>query len=161
MMQVYLGATLANVNPYLMLAVCSAESDFRNVINKYDGGSPSYGVCQIKYGTAKMMGYKGSAGGLMDPVDNAYYASRYVAYQYRRYNKDLACAISAYNAGRCIKSNQKTYVKRVMDRLLKFIIDYNQYEEDVENIINKQGDTFKFLADDICQSKYFPEKPHT
>jgi hypothetical protein len=46
-----------------------------------------------------------------------YYAAIYLKYQLERYPTDLRCAISGYNAGRCIKSNQKTYVDKVLRRL--------------------------------------------
>lgn len=103
-------------NPKMLPAICSVESDFRNVINHFDGGSPSYGICQVKLSTAQDMIPGITAEMLMEPVINAYVAGLYVKYQERRYDEE-SCIISAYNAGRCIKSNQDTYVKKVMKRM--------------------------------------------
>jgi hypothetical protein len=121
-------------NPSLLPAICSVESDFRNVINHYDGGSPSYGICQIKLATAQDMLPDVTAEMLMEPVINAYVAGLYLKYHEKRYEAERfikretvrikqygkeACVISAYNAGRCINSNQDTYVKKVYERIGK------------------------------------------
>ena len=100
-------------------AICSTESDFRNVVNHDDGGSASYGICQIKAKTASWMTKKygqNYTSDLMNRKENFNVALMYYVYQLRRYNGDERCAISAYNAGRCIKSNQNTYVSKVLRR---------------------------------------------
>ena len=73
---------------------------------------------------------------LLDPKINAQVAAKYLKYQMKRYGenckkikkdkgkryadylkcvrKNTRCAISAYNAERCIKSNQKSYVDKVL-----------------------------------------------
>lgn len=106
-----------------MDAICWVETNHRNVINPKDGGSPSYGLCQIKLETANWIHYKHKLGNedlteadLMKPEVNIFYAGLYFKYQWDKY-KDLKCAISAYNAGRCIKGNMNTYVKKVLQRL--------------------------------------------
>ena len=43
----------------LLLAICTHESGLKNVTVQQDGGSPSYGVCMVKDGTARMVGFKG------------------------------------------------------------------------------------------------------
>lgn len=113
-------------NPNLLGAVCYVESNYRNVINHNDGGSASYGICQIKLKTANWMNEKHKILGqpvtkfdLMNPEINALFAGLYLKYQLDRYNGDIECAISGYNAGRCIKSNQSTYVKKVLRRMSK------------------------------------------
>ena len=109
--------------PNAMDAICWVESSHRNVVNKNDGGSPSYGVCQIKLDTANWMkelhripGYTLKPADLMVKEINIFYATLYFKYQLHRYGQ-LSCAISAYNAGHCIKGNQKTYVRKVMSRM--------------------------------------------
>jgi soluble lytic murein transglycosylase-like protein len=64
-----------------------------------DGGTPTYGICQVKYETAQMLGYSGQPSGLMDPKENAKWAANYLRYQQVRYG-DWCKAIAAYNAGR-------------------------------------------------------------
>jgi soluble lytic murein transglycosylase-like protein len=92
-------AKSAKVSGAILIAICSHESGLKNIVSQYDGGSPSYGVCQMKYETASMLGYLGTPQGLMNPRTNAKYAALYLKRQYERYN-DWCRAIAAYNAGR-------------------------------------------------------------
>jgi soluble lytic murein transglycosylase-like protein len=63
----------------------------------------NYGLMQIRLGTAREMGYRGSAAGLLDAETNMTYAVKYLAGAYRRAgsNHDRAVAYYArgYNAG--------------------------------------------------------------
>jgi soluble lytic murein transglycosylase-like protein len=102
-----------------VLAICSVESDYRNVINWDDGGSPSIGICQVKESTAIWMLSKDKkyyTPDLMNEYVNFNIALKYYSWQLKRYKGDERCAISAYNGGRCLKSNQKTYVDKVLRR---------------------------------------------
>jgi len=64
----------------------------------------NYGIMQIRLGTARAMGYGGSAAGLLDAETNMTYAVRYLAGAYRAAhgNESLAVALYArgYNAPR-------------------------------------------------------------
>lgn len=93
-------ALTAQVSPKLLLAICMQESNLQNVIVPHDGGTPTYGICQVKLGTAQMIGYTGTAQGLMDPATNAKWAANYLKYQKDRYDHDWCKAVAAYNAGR-------------------------------------------------------------
>ena len=57
----------------------------------------NYGIMQIRLGTARAMGYSGSAAGLLDPATNMTYAVRYLAGAYRAAggNEDRAVALYA------------------------------------------------------------------
>lgn len=92
-------AKYINVPGTLLLAICTHESGLKNIINENDGGSPSYGICQIKESTARESGFKGKESDLMKPEVNVLYAAKYLAKQLNRYNGDWTMAISAYNAG--------------------------------------------------------------
>lgn len=86
--------------PGLLSAVCYVESKHNaKAINHQDGGSDSLGACQVKLTTARAMGYKGVAKGLMVSEVNAYWAAKYLQYQIHRYNGDILAAVSAYNVG--------------------------------------------------------------
>lgn len=87
------------VSGVILVAVCSHESGLNNVVAPNDGGTPSIGICQIKYDTATMLGYNGDAKGLTDPATNAKFAALYLKYQYDRY-QNWCMAIAAYNAGK-------------------------------------------------------------
>ncbi len=92
-------ALSAGIPPALLLAVCQTESNFRNVTVAMDGTSASYGICQVKLGTARMFTPRLSYQSLLIPKENARYAAKYLAYQLKRYSGCVHCAVSAYNAG--------------------------------------------------------------
>lgn len=86
--------------PGLLSATCWVESNHKvNAVNVDDGGSSSYGACQIKLETAQMLGYTGAVKKLKDPAVNVYWAGRYLKYQLDRYDGDPRKAVAAYNAG--------------------------------------------------------------
>lgn len=70
-----------------------------SAIHHDDGNGDSLGVCQIKYNTAKLLGFKGTTAQLMDPAINVKYAGLYLSKQITRYEGNYAKAVSAYNAG--------------------------------------------------------------
>lgn len=92
-------AKLIGVPGALLLAICTHESGLQNVIAPQDHGSPSYGLCQLKYDTARGVGYKGDANGLMNPETNARFAATYLKVQLDRYDGDWCHATASYNAG--------------------------------------------------------------
>jgi hypothetical protein len=131
-------AKSAGVPGALLLAICTSESKLINVMVPHDGGTPSYGICQIKRGSA--IGYegistgpmqpskiikgtlepKGKPQGLMIPYVNAMYAAKYLQYQLNRYNGNPCMAVAASNAGSYLPSSRTpgkpknyTYVKGV------------------------------------------------
>lgn len=113
------GASKAEAVPYRLLrAICQVESNLNpKAVNKYDGGSASYGLCQIKLATAKYMGYRGNSKLLLTPSVNALYAAKYLRYQLDRYGNDWVRAISAYNRGKSsAKIKNKMYVHKVIRR---------------------------------------------
>lgn len=117
-------------NGRLLLAICTVESSLRpHVVNIDDGGSNnhSFGLCQVSYRTAvEMLGMPSNRDcvwnletgrcPLFKPDINLYYAEKYLNYQLKRYNNDIKKAVSAYNAGKAIKSN-KNYVRNVLNLL--------------------------------------------
>src|SRR5882724_7811726 len=84
----------------LLSALCFIESTHHvEAFNANDKGSPSHGVCQVKFGTARAMGFTGTMDQLQDPTTNVRYASKYLRNQLRRYNNDTRKAVAAYNSG--------------------------------------------------------------
>jgi len=118
LLTIKIAALLSGVDPSLLASICWIESRHKEeAINKDDGGSPSYGLCQVKLSTANWIaGRNGhntlTVKQLMEPLNNAYFAGLYLRYQTNRY-ETTRCAVSAYNAGRCILSN-KAYVDKVL-----------------------------------------------
>jgi hypothetical protein len=75
------------------------------VIKRESGGNPravhagNYGLMQIRLGTARAMGYTGSAAGLLDAQTNMTYAVRYLAGAYRAAGGDENRAVALYARG--------------------------------------------------------------
>lgn len=110
----------------LLPSICWVESRHKSVINRNDGNSHSYGMCQVKLETANWMkeyyripGKPLIAKDIIKPEVNLLYAGLYLNYQYKVYKGDVICTISAYNAGTCIKGNKK-YVKKVLNKLNEY-----------------------------------------
>lgn len=75
------------------------------VIKRESGGNPravsrgNYGLMQIRLGTARAMGYTGSASGLLDAQTNMTYAVRYLAGAYRAAGGNESRAVALYASG--------------------------------------------------------------
>ena len=75
------------------------------VIKRESGGNPravsrgNYGLMQIRLGTARAMGYSGSAAGLLDAQTNMTYAVRYLAGAYRAAGGNENRAVALYASG--------------------------------------------------------------
>jgi len=59
----------------------------------------NYGMMQIRLGTARAMGYRGSAAGLLDPNTNMTYAVKYLAGAYRAAGGNPDRAVRLYASG--------------------------------------------------------------
>ncbi len=94
-----------------IIAICLVETNLKNVTNLNDGGSPSYGICQIKERTARSMDFTTTRNNLKNIDFNLMVAKKYFESQFHRYKSDDK-AISAYNAGHFSIRNSK-YVRRV------------------------------------------------
>lgn len=116
------------VSAALLLAICTHESGLNNIVVPHDGGSPSYGICQVKLGTAQMFGFKGTAQDLMKPAINAKWAAQYLKYQKQRYNGKWLQATAAYNSGTYNESKKipgcprnLAYIRHVQKKLDKHL----------------------------------------
>jgi soluble lytic murein transglycosylase-like protein len=75
------------------------------VIKRESGGNPravsrgNYGLMQIRLGTARAMGFSGSASELLDPQVNMTYAVRYLAGAYRAAGGNQNRAVALYASG--------------------------------------------------------------
>src|SRR5215217_6612251 len=81
------------------------ESLVHRVVRRESNYNPSaysrgnYGLMQIRHGTARGMGYNGSAAGLLDANTNLSYAVPYLANAYRVAGGDHNRAVSLYASG--------------------------------------------------------------
>ncbi len=102
-----------NLPPNLLSSVCYIETRHNvSKIHRHDGDSDSIGICQIKLKTAKWLGYKGDAKGLLDPKVNIYYAGKYLKYHMNRHN-NVSKAVIAYNQGHVGKAQFTSYQIKV------------------------------------------------
>lgn len=84
----------------LLRAICWVESSHNpRAMNHHDGGSASYGLCQIKLATARLLGFQGTPNRLREPQTNIKYAAKYLHKQLVRYKQDWVKATIAYNRG--------------------------------------------------------------
>jgi soluble lytic murein transglycosylase-like protein len=91
-------ALLARANgvpPSLVHRVIARESGY----NERAVNSGNYGLMQIRLGTARALGYGGTAEGLLDPETNMAYAVRYLAGAYRAAHGDEDRAVALYSSG--------------------------------------------------------------
>src|SRR5262245_41738585 len=79
----------------LVRLVIRRESNF-NPRAVYRG---NYGLMQIRLGTARALGYRGDAEGLLNPVTNMTYGMPYLAGAYRAAHGDEARTLVLYSGG--------------------------------------------------------------
>lgn len=128
---IFKAAKAAKVYGWLLLAVCTVESNLNPaLIHHNDGGSSSYGLCQIKKYTAKTLGFTGNYKELLNPYTNAYYSGLYLKQQLDKY-QNVCHGVAAYNSG---IYNESKYPK--IPRNIKYV-------RRVENFV------------DITKKKYF------
>jgi soluble lytic murein transglycosylase-like protein len=77
----------------------------RHVIRRESNFNPravdhgNYGLMQIRLGTARALGYRGTAAELLDPDVNMTYGMRYLASAYRAAHGDEARTMELYSRG--------------------------------------------------------------
>lgn len=110
-----------NLPQGLLPAICYVESHHKvNAINKYDGKTPSYGLCQIKEKVARDLGYTGSVRELHhNPITNTWYAAKLLRYQLNRYDGDPRKAVSAYNMGHFKERHGKTINRKYVSKVFQ------------------------------------------
>lgn len=103
----------------LLSSLCYIESKHQvNAIHYNDGKTHSFGVCQIKYETAKTFGFKGTEQQLMEPYYNVKYAAKYLQHQIKRYDGNISRAVVAYNRGNAKGLTSSQYQVKVFDKWL-------------------------------------------
>jgi len=121
-----------NLQPHLLESVCFVETGHNaSAYVADDKGTPSVGICQVKYATAKAMGFKGIERDLMRPDVNAYYAAKYLSYQIKRYHSNLARAVTAYNKGNSSGDGNTAYYRSVRQQMLLLenpLLNNNNYD---------------------------------
>jgi soluble lytic murein transglycosylase-like protein len=99
------------------------ESLVRRVIKRESRGNPrsvykgNFGLMQIKLATARGLGYRGNAAGLLDADTNMTYAVKYLAGAYRVAHGNPNLAVHYYAAGYyyAAKGERRARVKKAFD----------------------------------------------
>jgi soluble lytic murein transglycosylase-like protein len=100
------------------------EALLRRVIKRESSGNPrliskgNYGLMQIRLGTARAMGYRGSAAGLLDADTNMTYAAKYLAGAYRAADGNANRAVSYYAGGYYYAAKRKGLPDKTNDNSL-------------------------------------------
>jgi soluble lytic murein transglycosylase-like protein len=95
------------------------ESLIHTAIKRESGYDPSlkhgpfWGLMQIRYDTAKSMGYSGPASGLLDPDVNLAHAVPYLANAYRVADGDERRAIRLYASGYYYQAKRRGLLKEL------------------------------------------------
>lgn len=124
MLNLILGVAMkVGVNPILLLSICNVETGLRNVTNYHDHFGPSYGVCQIKLPTAKMVMLDVTAKKLQNPRTNVTAAALLLKRLVNKYHNEWK-AVAAYNAGSLRYNKGKLinnkYVEKVKNNYYTF-----------------------------------------
>jgi soluble lytic murein transglycosylase-like protein len=88
-------AALNGVPASLVHRVVKAESGY----NARASHAGNHGLMQIRHGTARGLGYRGGAGGLLDPETNLSYAVPYLAGAFRAARGNPNRAVAFYRSG--------------------------------------------------------------
>ena len=100
------------------------EDLVRRVIKRESGGNPrviskgNYGLMQIRLGTARAMGYRGTAAGLLDADTNMTYAVKYLAGAYHAAGGNADRAVHYYAAGYYYAAKSKGLLDKSNDNPL-------------------------------------------
>src|SRR5882757_4877259 len=100
------------------------EDMVRRIIKRESGGRAhviskgNYGIMQIRLGTARGMGYRGSAAGLLDADTNMTYAVKYLAGAYRAAGGNASRTVHYYAAGYYYAAKRKGLLDKSNDNPL-------------------------------------------
>jgi soluble lytic murein transglycosylase-like protein len=101
------------------------EAMVRRIIKRESGGNPraiskgNYGLMQIRLGTARAMGYQGSAAGLLDADTNMTYAVKYLAGAYHTAGGNADRTVHYYAAGYYFAAKNKGGLDKSSDNPLE------------------------------------------
>lgn len=87
----------------LLHRIIKRESNYN--ARAYHGGH--WGLMQIKYETARSMGYRGPAAGLLNPETNLRFGGRYLAGAYLVANRNRERAVRLYSSGYYYEAKRK------------------------------------------------------
>lgn len=86
------------------------SSNKPKAVNPYDGGSPSWGIMQLKLNTARGLGFSGTVKELRDPKINIDLGCKNLKKHYDNCGT-WEKAIVAYNVGHCVNYKNEYFYK--------------------------------------------------
>jgi soluble lytic murein transglycosylase-like protein len=107
------------------------EDLVRRVIKRESGGNPrviskgNYGIMQIRLGTARSLGYQGTAAGLLDADTNMTYAVKYLAGAYHVAGGNPSRAVHYYAAGYYYTGKRQRYAQAESSAASGLVVDGN------------------------------------
>lgn len=128
---IYTVASKYNIDPNLIKAIIMTESSGRpNAIRHEWNGHDSIGLMQVTIPAARDVGYTGDEQGLLNPITNIEYGTRYLKRLIDEFNGNIYWAVAAYNAGAYnVKHGRysKNYVNTVFRYYNMFKSGYNPF----------------------------------
>lgn len=109
------------VDPNLLLALCYKETKLVQVNSPNDGGSTSWGPCQVKEISARQVASEGDIQDLEDSID---IAAKYLSYNIKRCGT-VEAGVAAYNYGHCKPTT--AYSRSVLNYYKQFRQKYFYY----------------------------------
>jgi soluble lytic murein transglycosylase-like protein len=109
--KIYIKSTLHNVRYEFAHSVVKVESRFQPHVIGHGG---TYGLGQIKCGTAKGIGFRGECKKLLDPDTNLEYTMIYLRKALDLSKNDECHAATLYNRGLMNKPRPSTYCRKVL-----------------------------------------------
>jgi soluble lytic murein transglycosylase-like protein len=100
-----------DIQPSIALGLVDVESNFKP--NASSEGN--YGLMQIRYGTAKAMGFRGNLKDLLKPENNLEYGMRYLQYCYAKHG-NYTLALGCYNGSTSAKNRYPRKVLRASEK---------------------------------------------
>ncbi len=108
------------INAYLILSICSVETNLKSVNNFTDKNEASMGICQIQLTTARSLISHIDMLALQQNSVNINIAALYIKKLHKKYG-NYSDTIAAYNAGRVKKINGRYVNYKYVDKVLEKI----------------------------------------
>jgi len=150
-----------NVEPEIIMAVIKWESNWNEKAYLFEKNVNDYsvGLMQVRYDTAKSMGFTGKFEELFDPYINIYYGTRYLKSRLDKYSDlPFKIQIATYNSGSPLWTDIfHTRVKNqnYADIVYKYYIEYKNMELPKDPIIEPIEDIESKKIDNLNQSIIF------
>jgi LPXTG-motif cell wall-anchored protein len=109
-------------------AVIGVESDFNAAAYRAEPAinDASYGLMQLLYRTAALLGYDGDPEGLFDPETNIMLGAKYLGQLRSQFGDDFRAVYSAYNSGSADKYKTSSVVAQHVSNAMAWLQKFEE-----------------------------------